>query len=135
MPKVGWRFAAHPFWQAARRQNQARGVGDLIASLGFDAVEAVNGSPTPSMWAANRRARRCNAGLGRPVVGGSDAHIAEAVGWAHTLFPGRTPEDLRRAVSAGTTQPASRPFGLPGLTRYLAWGLDVQSRQVAPAAS
>ncbi len=37
-------------------------------------------------------------------VGNSDAHAAEAVGTGWTSFPGRTPEDLRRAVAAGETR-------------------------------
>jgi predicted metal-dependent phosphoesterase TrpH len=37
-------------------------------------------------------------------VGNSDAHIATAVASAWTTFPGRTPDDLRAAIAARTTQ-------------------------------
>ena len=37
-------------------------------------------------------------------LGNSDAHIKTAVAAAWTTFPGRTPDDLRAAIAAGTTQ-------------------------------
>jgi predicted metal-dependent phosphoesterase TrpH len=40
---------------------------------------------------------------GLAMVGNSDAHIASAIGACWTTFPGRTPEDYRRAVAAGLT--------------------------------
>jgi len=38
-------------------------------------------------------------------VGNSDAHIKSAIGACWTTFPGRTPDDQRAAIVAGTTQP------------------------------
>lgn len=40
-------------------------------------------------------------GLSR--IGNSDAHALEAIGIGYTTFPGRTAEDLRAAIVAGTT--------------------------------
>lgn len=41
---------------------------------------------------------------GLPQVGSSDAHAAAAVGSAWTAFPGRSAEELRTALRAGTTR-------------------------------
>jgi predicted metal-dependent phosphoesterase TrpH len=38
------------------------------------------------------------------LVGNSDAHVATAVGSCWTTFPGRTPEDYRRAIASGLTR-------------------------------
>ena len=42
--------------------------------------------------------------FGLAQLGSSDAHVATAVGSAWTTYPGRSPEDLRRAIEAGTTR-------------------------------
>ncbi len=41
---------------------------------------------------------------GLPQVGNSDAHIAGAVGTCWTSFPGRSPDDYRAALAAGSTR-------------------------------
>jgi predicted metal-dependent phosphoesterase TrpH len=122
----GLAVAAHPFWRraAVNRRGWRGSVGDLVRRLPFDAVELVNGGPTPDMWHANRTAHAANRTTRRPAVGGSDAHVKEAMGWAHTAFPGRGPDDLRRAILRGATQPRRRPLGVTGLARYAAWGLN-----------
>jgi len=40
---------------------------------------------------------------GLAAIGNSDAHAASSVGIGHTTFPGRTAEDVRAAILAGTT--------------------------------
>jgi hypothetical protein len=40
---------------------------------------------------------------GLPAVGNSDAHAAFAIGTGWSTFPGRTADDLRAAIEAGTT--------------------------------
>ena len=40
---------------------------------------------------------------GLAMMGNSDAHIASAVGSGWTSFPGRTPDDIRAAITARTT--------------------------------
>lgn len=42
---------------------------------------------------------------GLAEIGSSDAHIATAVASAWTTFPGRTADDVRAAIAAGTTLP------------------------------
>lgn len=92
----GLAVAVHPFswWLKIFR---CGGVGVKVEWLQLDAVEAVNGSlmEVPSNWYTGRfnRARTRLAELG-----GSDAHTAEAVGQAYTVFPGWGPNMLRQAI-------------------------------------
>jgi predicted metal-dependent phosphoesterase TrpH len=93
----GLAIAAHPYFPI-------ESVGDLAASLPFDAIEIANGTvlgELSNLWARLRLARHARA-----VVGGSDAHVAVAVGHVHSLFPGRTAADLRVAIERGETRPA-----------------------------
>jgi predicted metal-dependent phosphoesterase TrpH len=41
---------------------------------------------------------------GLAELGNSDAHVADAIGACWTAFPGRTPDDLRRAIAARETR-------------------------------
>src|SRR6059058_3952436 len=90
----GLAVAAHPFWRTQRRTRNARvhGVGWLAAELDFDAIEIENA--TPGFYVFNQLARRLNMGLGSAQVGGSDAHILDAIGRAYTEFAGKTPKAL-----------------------------------------
>ena len=120
----GLAVAVHPFWRTQRRTGSGRvhGVGWLAAELEFDAVEIENA--TPGFYLFNQLARRLNMGLGSAEVGGSDAHILDAVGRAYTEFPGRTPKALRAAIEAGTTMAGRQRYRAMGLMRYAAWGLN-----------
>ena len=120
----GLAVAVHPFWRTRRqaRGGAVHGVGWLAAELDFDAVEVENA--TPGFYFFNQLARRLNLGLGSAEVGGSDAHILDAVGRAYTEFPGRTPKALREAIEAGTTVAGRRRYRAMGLMRYAAWGLN-----------
>jgi predicted metal-dependent phosphoesterase TrpH len=120
----GLAFAAHPFFRArGRRRAGARvteGVGRLVRTLPFDAIEAING--TPCLQVANLRARRFNRRTCRlPEVGGSDAHILAAIGKSYTLFHGRTAADLRQSLVAGHVAAAHawyRPGELLAYARF-----------------
>jgi hypothetical protein len=80
----------------------------------------INGSPL--MEVANVRAIRRLAASVAAGVGCSDAHVAQAVGGVHTVFPGRTAMDLRAALLAGTTRPAlDRRRHLAALPAHTAW--------------
>jgi hypothetical protein len=65
-------------------------------------------------------------GLGSAELGGSDAHILDAVGRAYTEFPGKTPKALRAAIESATTMARRRRYKAVGLMRYAAWGLNHQ---------
>ncbi len=120
----GLAVAVHPFWRTQRRAGGGvvHGVGWLAAELDFDAVEIENA--TPGLYLFNQLARRLNAGLGSAEIGGSDAHILDAVGRAYTEFPGRTRKALRTAIETGKTEAGRRRYRAMGLMRYAAWGLN-----------
>ncbi len=130
----GVAIAAHPFWRTQRmsRSGPVHGVGWLAAELDFDAIEVENG--TPGLYVFNQLAHRLNVGLGAPEVGGSDAHILDAVGRAFTEFPGKTAEALRNAIAEGTTVAGRQRYRALGLMRYAAWGLNHQRYEFAFAA-
>ena len=120
----GLAVAVHPFWRTQRRARggPVHGVGWLAAELDFDAIEVENA--TPGFYFFNQLARRLNLGLAAAEVGGSDAHILDAVGRAFTEFPGKTPEALRTAIESGATVAGRRRYRAMGLMRYAAWGLN-----------
>lgn len=117
----GLAIAAHPFWRAEPRRPYRYGVGSLIETVDFDAVEVLNGGFTPSMISANNRAAA--AAGSRTRVGGSDAHVKHALGWAHTRFCGRSAAELRAALSAGQVAPGRSRIDPVGLRRYATWSL------------
>ena len=120
----GLAVAVHPFWRTQRRTRNGRvhGVGWLAAELDFDAVEVENA--TPGFYVFNQLARRLNMGLGSAELGGSDAHILDAVGRAFTMFPGKTSKALRTAIESATTVAGRQRYRAMGLMRYAAWGLN-----------
>ncbi len=120
----GIAIAAHPFWRTERqgRRGVVHGVGWLAAELDFDAIEVENS--TPGFYPFNLLAKRMNAGLGRAELGNSDAHILDAVGRAHTSFPGSTSGDVRSAIVAGSTRAHRRRYDAISLVRYAAWGFN-----------
>jgi predicted metal-dependent phosphoesterase TrpH len=121
----GLAIAAHPYWRTQRsRGRTVHGLGWLAAKLDFDAIEVENG--TPGFYVFNQMAHRLSVGLGCAETGSSDAHILDAVGRAYTEFGGRTPEDLREAIEAGTTVARRWRYKAVGLMRYAAWGLNHQ---------
>jgi predicted metal-dependent phosphoesterase TrpH len=120
----GLAVAVHPFWRTQRRVRGGvvHGVGWLAAELDFDAIEVENA--TPGFYFFNQLARRMNVGLGAPELGGSDAHILDAVGRAYTGFAGRTAKALRTAIEKGSTSAGRTRYRPMGLMRYAAWGLN-----------
>jgi len=120
----GLAVAVHPFWRTQRRSRAGvvHGVGWLAAELEFDAVEVENA--TPGFYLFNQLARRLNAGLSSAELGGSDAHILDAVGRAYTEFPGRTGNALRSAIEHAKTSAGRQRYRALGLMRYAAWGLN-----------
>ncbi len=117
----GLAIAAHPYWRCL--QARPMGVGSLIGDLPFDAVEVANGGLLPEMWFANRKAEAACRRLGVAAVGGSDAHVKEAIGWCRTAFSGSTAVDLRLALIGGRVQPERVRKGAVGIARYIAWGI------------
>lgn len=100
----GLAVAAHPFDFLSKSllgRGSRRWTEEALAALPLDGVEVLNGSLVRHI--ANVRATRMAQRLGFTALGGSDAHHLGVIGAAHTWFPGRTAEDLRRAIIDGTT--------------------------------
>jgi predicted metal-dependent phosphoesterase TrpH len=66
-----------------------------------DAIEAFNPTLFGRPW--HGRVVRFATELGVPTVGNSDSHEATTIGTGWTSFPGRSADDLRAAIAAGTT--------------------------------
>jgi predicted metal-dependent phosphoesterase TrpH len=117
----GLAIAAHPFAYLPFLKG-LKGIKGLIADpqvgTAVDAVEVRNANPTELLnncftrW-TNRR------NLRRPEVGASDSHFLSAVARASTVFPGRSAEDLRRAIGEGTTRPWGGVYGPYALYEYV----------------
>jgi predicted metal-dependent phosphoesterase TrpH len=108
----GLAIAVHPFRLPGRE-----GVAELAAALPFDAVEILNGAPTPRSRSANRRVARLDI-RGKPVTAGSDAHIREMVAVCSTEYPGSGPDAFREALLEGRTSPRRRRANLLPYMRY-----------------
>jgi predicted metal-dependent phosphoesterase TrpH len=118
----GIAIAAHPFWHAESHPGRRRhGVGALIGEVPFDAVEVRNGGVTLTMVQANHRAVAEAAAHNLIGVGGSDAHVREALGLALTAFRGRTAADLRHSLVQGSVVPLGRVPSPRTLWGYLSW--------------
>jgi hypothetical protein len=69
----------------------------------FDALETFN--PTMAGRPAHLQAKELNNSLLHLAeVGGSDSHQLAHIGTAHTVFPGHTIDDLRKAIEAHATR-------------------------------
>jgi predicted metal-dependent phosphoesterase TrpH len=90
----------HPFSLLTRsvgRRSLERVLAIEDVATHPDGIELAN--PTSMGWDTGGRARLLNGSQYRlAATGGSDAHFAEAVGAAYTLFPGRNAAALRRAI-------------------------------------
>jgi predicted metal-dependent phosphoesterase TrpH len=81
---------------------------DELLNKGFpiDGIEIYN--PSPANASMRSTVRLANAQWGLAEMGGSDAHFWQHIGAAYTLFPGSTPDDLRRAILERTTRPGGQ---------------------------
>ncbi|TSC75438.1 MAG: PHP domain-containing protein [Parcubacteria group bacterium Gr01-1014_30] len=78
-------------------------LGEIFQEV--DAIELLNGGWLG--WIKAQESQELNEStFGLTPFGGSDAHLARQVGSAYTEFPGRTAEDLFRAIKNGQTMPA-----------------------------
>ena len=121
----GLMIAAHPFrhafdpipalWKAHKATDLSleSGCGHPIFEL-VDAVEVLNGACTDR---ENDFTARVAARLGLPGVGGSDAHYAEDVGRAITLFdhPVRSEQELVATLRTGCFRVERGPAASMGI--------------------
>jgi predicted metal-dependent phosphoesterase TrpH len=95
----GLAIPAHPVVPVPLCASEAairRLVADPDPRARPDGLEAFNPTTAGRPW--QPRVAALATELGLAAVGNSDAHLAAAVGQARTRFPGRTAEDLRRAI-------------------------------------
>jgi predicted metal-dependent phosphoesterase TrpH len=86
----------HPFGRLVPSLSRAKIDALLEKGYAVDGIEIYNPSPAnASMRAAVRAANQL---WGLAETGGSDAHFWQQIGMAYTLFPGSSPDDLRRAI-------------------------------------
>lgn len=118
----GLAVVPHPFSLLTRsvgRRTLDRVLAIADETTHPDGIEVAN--PTSLGWDTGQRAIEANrARWGLAETGGSDAHFAEAVGAAYTLFPGRTAEDVREAIlrrTAAGRRGAGVPLGQIGAGR------------------
>src|SRR3990172_10430987 len=107
--------------------------GDRRDGVCFDGIETAN--QTPAARVSARRAAELNRRMfNLAEVGGSDAHFLPVIGSAYTEFPGRTAQDLRRALGGRTTRgvsgvyPSLRQIGLGQVLRQTWRGINVTPR-------
>ena len=127
----------HPFSMLTRsigRRRLERTLAIDDASVHPDGIELAN--PTMFGWDVPRRRRLNEQRYGLAITGGSDAHFTELVGSAYTTFPGRSAEELRRAILERTTDGVRErrvllaEIGVRRLLHQQARGLSVTPRKV-----
>jgi len=90
----------------------------------WDALEGFN--PSTAGRYGRAATARIAAELGLPLVGNSDAHTIDTIGDGHTLFPGTTADDYRRAILAGTTSGSCITWG--AVREVMIYGLQVRKQ-------
>ena len=109
----------HPF--SARGVFGPLGRGKFATSLGeiaFHALEVYNSVPYLG-WANRLAAKMFTQGQGIAAVGGSDAHVLDAIGKGCTLFRGTSAADLRVSLEALETRAIAERNGLSMAIRYV----------------
>jgi predicted metal-dependent phosphoesterase TrpH len=76
-------------------------LGESDARFRPDGLETFNPTTLGRPW--HNRVVRFADEFELARIGNSDAHVASAVGSGWTSFPGHSPDDLRRAIAARTT--------------------------------
>ncbi|MEO6889634.1 MAG: CehA/McbA family metallohydrolase [Ktedonobacteraceae bacterium] len=91
----------HPLGRLVPSLSRAK-IDDLLnRGFGIDGIEMYN--PSPANASMRHAVRMANQRWRLAETGGSDAHFWQHIGAAYTLFPGSTPDDLRRAILERTT--------------------------------
>ena len=111
----GLAILAHPYDLTAPKRWRP---GELAR---LDAIEVLNAHNIPfrlSCWLAEKMARA----LGKPMTGGSDAHVPEAIGAAYTIVEAEPcVEDVLMAIRKGRVRPAGGSSGIRCLLKKWAY--------------
>ena len=107
---------AHPF------DIHRKGIGDLVYSYRWDAIEVFNAF---SDAFSNRKALQAARDMGVPGIAGSDAHVSEAVGSALTLVEvdDFSAEAIIEAIKRGYVKPLPGRPGPRGITSTVVWSI------------
>ncbi len=92
----------HPFGRLVPSLSHAKIDALLEKGYTIDGIEIYN--PSPANASMRSAVRTANQQWGLAETGGSDAHFWQHIGSAYTLFPGSSPEDLRRAILERTAR-------------------------------
>lgn len=96
----------HPLGRLVPSLSRAKIDALLNKDFPIDGIEIYN--PSPANAAMRSTVRLANAQWGFAEMGGSDAHFWQHIGAAYTLFPGSSPDDLRRAIVERTVCPGGQ---------------------------
>ena len=92
----------HPMGRLVPSLSRAKIEQLLKNGFPIDGIEIYN--PSPANASMRLAVRNANQQWRLAETGGSDAHFWQHIGEAYTLFPGSTPDDLRRAILERTTR-------------------------------
>lgn len=115
----GLAIAAHPFdliSSSLLGRNGRLWTEEALVALHLDGLETLNAGLVNHV--GNIRAELLAQHLGFTSIGSSDAHHLSVIGRAYTLFPGRSAEELRRAILLGTATAAGQSWRW---RQYLSW--------------
>src|SRR2546421_11499183 len=104
----------HPLGKLVPSLSRAKIDALLEKGYAIDGIEMYN--PSPANASMRPVVRAANQQWGLAEMGGSDAHFWQHIGSAYTLFPGRSPDDLRRAILERTVRSGGQelsPLRLP----------------------
>lgn len=92
----------HPFGRLVPSLSRAKIERLLAKGYAIDGIEVFN--PTPANSSMRPAVRAANQEWKLAETGSSDAHFWQHIGSAYTLFPGSSPEELRRAILERTVR-------------------------------
>src|SRR6266853_921122 len=104
----------HPLGRLVPSLSRAKIDALLDKGYAIDGVEMYN--PSPANASMRSVVRAANQQWRLAETGGSDAHFWQHIGAAYTLFPGSSPDDLRRAIIERSARPGGQelpPVHLP----------------------
>jgi predicted metal-dependent phosphoesterase TrpH len=118
-----------PFPLCASAGSIRRLLADADPAVRPDALEVLNPTAPGRLW--HQRIIDFAAETGIARTGSSDAHSAGQIGYAYTTFPGNTIEDLRGAITAGTTDWRGDFYPATSMVETFArqlqkWGRDIR---------
>lgn len=93
----GLLFLAHPFAKSRPSPKRPKEVLKYV-----DGIETINARSR--VWEINRRASRMAKKMNLPVVGGSDAHIPEEVGYAYTEVDAEDLNEFKEKLKKGESK-------------------------------